>query len=163
MKNEPRRSDFARSLFTYAGLLLIACFGVWGCGKRPTEAAANERARALESRCVQLEQDYRVVTQARDRARQELGEAQGQVAAQGELLKEMESLRQKLQASLLGQEHFRKLSAERMKERDNLRDELAMRMNERELLTSRCDKLRKGLQSLLQDDGQMGAAGGAGQ
>src|SRR4051794_40614324 len=104
MKQEPRPADPIRSAFTYAGLLLIACLGVWGCGKKPAEAATQERVRSLETRCVQLEQDYRIVTQARDRARKDLYDAQGQVASQAELLKEMEGLRQKLQASLLGQD-----------------------------------------------------------
>lgn len=41
--------------------------------------------------------------------------------------------------------------ATRTRERDELRHTLAMRMNEREVLITRCDKLRKGLQSLLNE------------
>ena len=156
MNRESRQADPVRSVFAYAGLLLIACLGVWGCGKKPTEAATLERARALESRCVQLEQDYRLVTQARDRARLELGEAQGQIAAHLEALKEIGSLRIRLQASLAGQEQLRALAERRCKERDELAGQLAMRMTERQALTSRCEKLRNGLRSLLQDDGVPG-------
>lgn len=37
-------------------------------------------------------------------------------------------------------------------ERDILRKQLLMRMNEREVLLARCDKLRKGLKALLEND-----------
>ena len=37
-------------------------------------------------------------------------------------------------------------------ERESLRKQLQMRMNEREILLARCDKLRKGLKALLEND-----------
>ncbi len=158
-------TPFSRFL-KITGLAALAAFGVWGCSRPATEAsAAQDRARALERRCVQLEQDYRTVAQARDKARRDLGDAQTQIAQQADLLRDMSELRRRLQGALSDGEQTRKTLVQRTLERDNLRAELSARMSEREVLTSRCEKLRKGLQSLLQEDTgtPAPAAGGLGQ
>jgi chromosome segregation ATPase len=140
-------------LLKITGFVALAVFGIWGCGRPAAEAnAAQERARALERRCVQLEQDFRTVQQARDKARRDLGEAQTTISQQAEQLKDLAEVRRRLNAALADAEQARKLLAQRTLERDNLRAELSMRMSEREALTNRCEKLRKGLQSLLQED-----------
>jgi septal ring factor EnvC (AmiA/AmiB activator) len=142
----------------------LASLAILGCSRAPADSSAsNDRARALERRCVQLEQDYRTASQARDKVRLELGEAQAQLAQQADSLKELGEQRKRLMQALADGEHARKLLVQRTTERDNLRSELATRMTEREVLTNRCDKLRRGLQTLLtQDDtGNNNPAGAA--
>jgi septal ring factor EnvC (AmiA/AmiB activator) len=135
----------------YAALVGVVCFGIWGCS-RPAPATAQDRARSLENRCVQLEQDYRTVAQARDRARKDLSEAQEQLVTQKDLLDRIADLEGKLRSSVGEGDKVRKQLAQRTQERDDLRQQMSMRMAERAALMGRCDKLRKGLQSLLTDD-----------
>jgi predicted RNase H-like nuclease (RuvC/YqgF family) len=142
-----------------SALAIITSLGVLGCGRAPAEpAAAQGRARALERRCVQLEQDYRTVAEARDAAHKELSEARAQLAQQRDLLKQLRDVSARLRVALADQERTRTALIQRTVERDNLRTELAARMNEREALTSRCEKLRKGLQVLLTQDDPAGPA-----
>jgi len=151
--NTPRAANPFGTFVKFSGLAAIAAFAVLGCGRPPADqSASQDRARALERRCVQLEQDYRTVAQARDKARHELGESQTLLANQ---VKDLGDLRRRLAGALADTELTRKALVQRTLERDNVRVELASRMSERELLTARCDKLRKGLASLLQDDGSI--------
>jgi septal ring factor EnvC (AmiA/AmiB activator) len=135
----------------YTALVAVACFGVWGCS-RPAPSTSQDRARSLENRCVQLEQDYRTVAQARDRARKDLAEAQEQLVTQKDLIDRIADLEGKLRSSVGEGDKVRKQLAQRTQERDDLRQQMSMRMMERAALMTRCDKLRKGLQSLLTED-----------
>lgn len=139
----------------FGALVMVVSIGVLGCGRSPGTTGMQDRLRSLETRCTQLEQDYRTVAQARDRARRELAQAQEQLAGQRDLQRELNELRARFQSALTEQDGLRKLLAQRTTERDELRQQMSQRMNEREALLTRCDRLRKGLQSLLtQDDGQ---------
>ncbi|NBO92712.1 MAG: hypothetical protein EBV06_10455 [Planctomycetia bacterium] len=147
--NETMRSVLE---FVKAGsLVTFVCISVWGCSK-PAVSTTQERVRALESRCVQLEQDYRTVAQARDRARTDLAQAQEQLISLTKLQGELGDLKSKFRAATTEGEMIRKMLAQRTQERDDLRQQMTVRMNEREVLITRCDKLRKGLQSLLSQD-----------
>jgi hypothetical protein len=108
-------------------VLVVAALGIWGCARGPGSqgAAQAERFRDLEARCGKLEEDYKVVMGDRDHARL-------RVAALEEQLVEHQAV---------------------VKERDALKRELEARTGERDSLQARCDRLKKGLQSLLgQDD-----------
>lgn len=113
---------------------VVAMLGTWGCAQGPANSHAPqaERLRALEGKCVKLEEDYRAVAGARDQFRK-------RVAA-------LEEERGKLQQELAAQNALRR-------ERDELRRQVATRTSERDALQARCDRLKKGLQNLLgQDD-----------
>ncbi len=117
-------------------VVLVALLGLWGCAQGPAShsVAQAERIHTLEVKCSKLEDDYRSVAGARDQARK-------QVAA-------LESERTRLQKELAEKVAI-------LKERDALRRQVATRTNERDNLQLRCDRLKKGLQSLLGQDDAM--------
>jgi predicted RNase H-like nuclease (RuvC/YqgF family) len=121
-------------------VLLVAAAGVWGCSQGPGQSAAQaERIKALESKCAKLEDDYKAAAAARDLARKKvstLEEERAQIDEQTIVMqKEIEA---------------GKLVA---KERDSLHQQMEARTGERDMLQTRCDKMKKGLQTLLgQDD-----------
>ena len=119
-------------------VMLVVFLGIWGCARGPVGPSAQaERIHTLESKCSKLEDDYRSVAGARDQARK-------QVAA-------LEAERTRLQKDLAEKQAI-------LKERDELRQQIATRTNERDNLQQRCDRMKKGLQSLLgQDDAMLPA------
>jgi hypothetical protein len=119
-------------------VMLVVMMGLWGCARGPVgQSPQTERIHSLESKCSKLEDDYRSVASARDQARK-------QVAA-------LEAERTRLQKDLVEKQAV-------IKERDSLRQQVLSRTSERDNLQMRCDRLKKGLQSLLgQDDAQLPA------
>lgn len=124
-------------------VLVVAVLGVWGCAKNPAHPNGQaERIRSLESKCAKLEEDYRAVASARDEARKKA------VAAEEEnkrLHKQIDTQEAQLQKDQ---------DAEKLltKERDELRQQMETRTNERDVLQFRCERLKKGLQNLLGQD-----------
>ncbi len=144
-----------------AAVVMVISLGVWGCARGPADQSSNsDRVRAVEARCVKLEQDYRSVAHARDKARKDLTAAaeestrlQKELADHEALLKERDELRKQLKSSQNEREQIQQLVAQRTSERDELQQQMVQRTNERDTLLGRCDRLRKGLQDLLiQDD-----------
>jgi hypothetical protein len=121
-------------------VVLVAALGLWGCARGPAghSAAQAERVRALEGKCAKLEEDYKAVAGARDQARRRVA---GLEEEQARVQKELDTL----QAAA--------------KERDQLRQQVENRTTERDALQIRCDRLKKGLQSLLGQDDAMLPAG----
>lgn len=116
-------------------VMLVVILGAWGCARGPVGPSAQaERIHSLESKCSKLEDDYRAVAGARDQARK-------QVAA-------LEAERTRLQNDLAEKQAI-------LQERDDLRQQVATRTNERDGLQQRCDRMKKGLQSLLGQDDAM--------
>src|SRR4051794_20763972 len=77
-----------------SAVVLVVSLGIWGCARKPAAEANADRVRALEARCVKLEQDYRTVAQARDKARRDLEEQKveaGAVSERDELRKQVEA------------------------------------------------------------------------
>jgi TolA-binding protein len=113
-------------------VMVAIAVGVWGCARGPSDHGSQaERIRALENRCAKLEQDFRTAVGARDRARKQLAAVEEERA---QLQKEAAD-----RAALV-------------KERDELRRQLASRTNERDVLRNRVEKLKRGLQSLITQD-----------
>jgi chromosome segregation ATPase len=148
-------------------VLAVVSLGVWGCARKPAgKESAAERVRALEGRCVKLEQDYRTVQQARDKARKELAALEAEVGRHQEeqgsraaLAKERDDLRNLLKRTQSEREGLRQSLAQRTSERDELQQQVSVRSSERDALQNRCERLRKGLQTLMiQDDTPSGAA-----
>jgi TolA-binding protein len=116
-------------------VMLVVFLGIWGCARAPVGASGQaERLRSLETKCSKLEDDYRSVATARDQARK-------QVAA-------LEGERARLQKDLAEKQAI-------LQERDELKQQIAARTNERDNLQQRCDRIKKGLQSLIGQDDAM--------
>lgn len=120
-------------------VMLVVILGLWGCARGPAgNSPQTERIHSLESKCSKLEDDYRSVAGARDQARKQLAA--------------LEAERTRLQKDLAEKQTL-------IQERDALRQQIVARTSERDTLQSRCDRLKKGLQSLLgQDDTQSPAS-----
>jgi hypothetical protein len=121
-------------------VMLVSALGVWGCAQGTSAPAPTtaERVRLLEARCAKLEEDYHSAVATRDALRKEVGG----------LLEERAKLEQaKVKLELLKARLERDLDAARAvaAERDQLR-------GERDALQLRCDRMKKGLQSLLGQD-----------
>src|SRR5262249_41493565 len=91
-------------------VMVAAVLGLWGCAQG---GGSSEKVRALESKCAKLEDDYRAVASARDQFRKKLALAEDE---RNELRKEVE------------------LFQTVVKERDDLRTQLAARIGERDQL-----------------------------
>jgi predicted RNase H-like nuclease (RuvC/YqgF family) len=127
---------FSKSMIV---MVVTAC-GLWGCARGPAGSAAQaERLHALEAKCAKYEEDYRAVAAARDQAKKAVaGLQQEQARIQKELT----------------------LKQEAEKERDDLRKQIETRIGERDQLQARCDRLKKGIQSLLGDEGVVAPGAG---
>jgi chromosome segregation ATPase len=133
-------------------VVVVLCLGLWGCARRaPVRGSQLDRLRSLESRCAKLEQDYRRVAQARDQARKEARELKAEVA----------SLRKQVEGEAAQRDELRKQAtqaradlARRTSELEELRQQIAQKTTERDALQGRCERLKKGLQTLLtQEEG----------
>ena len=116
-------------------VMLVVLLGLWGCARGPVgNSAQTERIHTLETQCAKLKDDYHSVAGARDKAFEEV--------------KALKAEQARLQKDL----------AERHRERDTLRQQVATCTSERDNLQLRCDRLKKGLQNLLgQDDAMLPA------
>jgi chromosome segregation ATPase len=125
-------------------VLVVGVLGVWGCAKGPANPSSPaEKIHALESKCADLEKDYRVAASACDDARKKATSLE-------EESKRIQKQLDDQKAQLQKEQEVQKLIA---KERDDLRLQIEARINERDGLQTRCDRLKKGLQNLLgQDD-----------
>ena len=113
-------------LFSIVGA--VAFTGAWGCSQGPnSRAALIERVKMLEEKNARIEDDLRAMVGSRDNARQLLAKAE---------------------------EHIQKLQVV-MKERDELRLQLKLRLNERDQLSGQYEQFRSHLKELV---GQADAA-----
>jgi len=125
-------------------VFLLATVGVWGCSQAANQSSSQaDRINALEAKCSKLEDDYKSTAAARDQAKK-------RVAA----LEEEHALIQEQLAQLQKDAEAAKLVA---KERDELKAQVQTRTGERDVLQTRCDKLKKGLQELLGQDDALAA------
>jgi septal ring factor EnvC (AmiA/AmiB activator) len=116
-------------------VMLVVLLGLWGCARGPVgQSAQGERLRSLESTCEKLKDDYRSVASARDQLRKKVDA--------------LEAERLRLQQDLADKKAV-------VKERDDLRQQVTARTSERDNLQLRCDRIKKGLQSLLGQDDAM--------
>jgi chromosome segregation ATPase len=117
-------------------VVVVAVLGLWGCARGPGSHSSGqaERVRALEGKCVKLEEDYKAVAGARDQARRRVANLEEEHAR---LQKHLDALQVVV------------------RERDQLRQQMESRTNERDTLQLRCDRLKKGLQNLLGQDDAM--------
>jgi chromosome segregation ATPase len=133
-------------------VLLVAALGTWGCARGSADQYSTqaERIRLLEAKLAKLEEDSKTVAAACEQARHRVAALEeDNVRLKEELVqhkKERDALQQDLTA--------------RTRERDAFKLEVESRTSERDVLQGRCERLKKGLQSLLsQDDTLISSAG----
>jgi chromosome segregation ATPase len=117
--------------FVEGGLVVIAAaVGIWGCTQTSSEGtnASADKIKTLENNLVQLEDENRSVTAARDQLRKKLAETE----------------EQRLQL----QHEIEQLQAV-AKERDELKEQLVARTAERDNLQNQFDQMRKALRGIL--------------
>ena len=110
-------------------IAIVASVGLWGCARGPASgSAAAERIRALEFKVSKLEEDFRAAAAARDTLRSRLA-----IAEEERTRLENEVVQLKLV----------------VRERDELRKQVATRTAERDMLQVQYEQFRKGLRELL--------------
>jgi TolA-binding protein len=130
---------------TYSAFLVALFLGLVGCGRTQTAqtASAAERVKTLEARVARLEEDYRSAAATRDQARRQASQLQEQKT---QLEEQVAKLTTDLEAQKVETETVRTALAQ---EQAMLRQ----RTGERDVLQTRCERLKKGLQTLIgQDD-----------
>jgi septal ring factor EnvC (AmiA/AmiB activator) len=95
--------------------------GIWGCTRGPSAATLAERIKSLEAKCNRIEADFHAASTARDQLRLQLSRSEDQV---GKLMQVV-------------------------KERDELKSQVAQRETERDQAVSQFDAFRNSLRDLL--------------
>jgi predicted nucleic acid-binding Zn-ribbon protein len=123
-------------------VLIVATLGIWGCaqGQAPNGASGQaERIKALEAKNAKLEDDFRQRAETGDRARKEL------VAVQEEL----KQLQQERQSAEQEKQTAESQLTNATRERDELKQQLALRTSERDVLVNQFEQFRKNIRELL--------------
>jgi TolA-binding protein len=128
-------------------VLLVAAVGLWGCSQAASNqtAAQADKIKSLEAKVSKLEDDYKAAAAARDQARKRISDLEDQ---HSQMEEQLAQLQKEVEAGKLV-----------VKERDELRQEVEARTGERDFLQMRCDKMKKGLQTLLGADDALSAPG----
>jgi septal ring factor EnvC (AmiA/AmiB activator) len=139
-------------------LMVVVALGIWGCSKNPSGSPASqtERIKTLEGKCAKLEEDYRAAAATRDQVRKH-------AALLEEERSQLEEQRANVEKELDTQKNLvRDLQRSLVRERDAAKQQLDLRTGERDYYNLRCERLKKGLQSLIgQDDAMMTAGPGS--
>lgn len=128
----------SRASVTYSLFLVILFVVAGGCNRSTSVSptTSGERVKTLEARVARLEEDYRSAASTRDQARKQAAQLQEQKA----------TLEQQLAQLNVDLEATRTALAQQQ-------DVLRQRTSERDVLTTRCERMKKGLQTILgQDD-----------
>lgn len=102
-------------------LMFVTMVGLWGCSRGPSAATLAERIKTLEAKCSRLESDFRAAAATRDQLRVQLTQSEDQIV--------------KLQQVV--------------KERDELKAQLTLKISERDQVTSQFDAFRRSLRELV--------------
>ena len=142
-----------------AAVVLVFSLGLWGCARKPAARSAPERIRQLESRCNRLEQEYRGVSAARDRARGDLAEVRREkdrlakeLAEVNDAIRERDEMQKQVKVALAEQARLKAALTRSNHDRDELKEQVALRVTERETLQGRVKDLRQSLKNLLDQD-----------
>ncbi len=124
-------------------VMLVAAVGLWGCSQAASPNSQADKIKALQDKCARLEDDFKSAAMSRDQARKQLAALQEEHA---QMADQLAALQKDVEAG--------KAVA---KERDELRQQLDARTGERDQLQTRCEKMKKGLQTLLGQDDALSA------
>jgi hypothetical protein len=108
-------------------VMVMATLGLWGCAQNPGSSASSARIRDLESRNAKLEDDYRAVAATRDQLRKKLANADDQRVQLAQQVEQLQVV---------------------VRERDELKQQVNMRVGERDALHGQLIQLGKDLQNL---------------
>src|SRR5882762_4565192 len=112
-------------------LMVAGLFGVWGCSQGAGNSANAERIRALETKIARLEEDFKGSVTVREQLRKKLSTVEEEKV---QLIQQVEQLQLVV------------------KDRDNLKQQLALRTGERDAVQNQFNNLCKGIKTLI---GQM--------
>jgi outer membrane murein-binding lipoprotein Lpp len=118
--------------------IAVSSFGLWGCAQNKAGADHAAKLRDLEARHAKLEEDYQAVASANESFRKRLAAVE---ADRGQLVKKVEELRLVI------------------RERDQLKQQVAVRTGERDSLHAQLVQFGRELQNLV---GRVEAATSAG-
>src|SRR5262245_49215496 len=109
-------------------VMVVATLGLWGCAQEHNQGKGNARIRSLESKNSKLEEDFRAVAAARDLIKKKLQAAEAERLRLSQQLEDSQNV---------------------AKERDELRQQVSARTQERDALQAQFDLFRKGIRNLL--------------
>jgi hypothetical protein len=110
-------------------VVVIASLGAWGCAQGPANGPTSaERIRALENKIAKLEDDFRAAVTVRDQLKKKLGVTEDEKLKLGQQVEQLQIV---------------------VKEREDLKLQLAARTTERDNLQVQYDQFRKGIKTLL--------------
>ena len=112
-------------------LLVVGSLGVWGCAQSAGNGANAERIRALETKIARLEDDFKASIAVREQLRKKLTSVEEERAQLSQQVDQLHAV---------------------VKERDNLKQQLALRTSERDAVQNQFNNLCKGIKTLI---GQM--------
>jgi hypothetical protein len=118
-------------------LLVAGSFGIWGCAQGAGNSANAERIRALETKLARLEEDFKASLAVREQLRKKLSAVEEE---KSQLVQQVEQL----QAVV--------------RERDGLKQQLALRTGERDAIQGQFNNLCKGIKALI-NQAETGSAG----
>lgn len=107
-------------------ILAVSSLGLWGCARQTTNAT-NAKIRELENRYAKLEEDYRVVAAANETHRKKLTQIEAQRTTLAKQVEELQAV---------------------VKERDDLKQQLAARTQERDTVHAQLSQFSKEVQAL---------------
>jgi chromosome segregation ATPase len=107
-------------------IMVVSSLGLWGCTNQKN-GATNIKIRELESRHAKLEEDYRVILAANEANRRKLAQLEAQRTELTQKIEELQAV---------------------VKERDELKTQLATRTEERDNIQSQFVQFSNDLQNL---------------
>lgn len=117
------------AISAFLAVLVISSIGIWSCAQQKCNSLARKN-RDMETRYLKLEDDYRTVVAARENTRKKLAQMER---------KDQERTQERSQQS----EEMQRL----IQERDDLRQKLAARTNERDNVQGQLMQFSKDLQA----------------
>ena len=109
-------------------LLVVGSLGIWGCAQGAGSSANAERIRALETKIARLEEDFKASIAVREQLRKKLTSVEEERSQLSQQVDQLQSV---------------------VKDRDNLRQQLALRTSERDAVQSQFNNLCKGIKALI--------------
>jgi septal ring factor EnvC (AmiA/AmiB activator) len=109
-------------------LLVVGSLGVWGCAQSAGNGANAERIRALETKIARLEDDFKASIAVREQLRKKLTSVEEERAQLSQQVDQLQAV---------------------VKERDNLKQQLALRTSERDAVQNQFNNLCKGIKTLI--------------
>ncbi len=150
-------------------VLVVLVLGLWGCARGPANRSGQlEEARELKNKNARLEQEARKAGVARDQEREKALKSEDRATA---LQADLDALKQALDGERdKARQQGQKASSDRQdllaqlqsrtNERDEARAALQQRLAERDALQAQCERIKKGLQALMDEQTTQAAPAG---